>query len=200
MISTNVKSLDILLNGGVRYNTLINIYGENGSGKTQFCFHISAYAARSLGILFIDSLNNFRPERVIEIADKNVLENIYVIRPSSIDDAYNTLRKANYLKVRLIIIDDISELVFDDINPEERLVWFIHKILLLAIKYELSVIITNRIAYDTRQKYDYIISRYTHFKIKFSKINGIHYAHLLHPYDRITYFRIGKKGLVDVYL
>ncbi|RMF31306.1 MAG: hypothetical protein D6752_02410, partial [Candidatus Nitrosothermus koennekii] len=68
MISTGCKALDAILDGGIRINTLTNIFGESATGKTQFCFQLALNFARlDNNILFIDTLNNFRPERILEM-------------------------------------------------------------------------------------------------------------------------------------
>lgn len=196
MIHTGSRALDSLLTGGIKANTITNIFGASGSGKTQFCFQISANLARYSEVLFVDALNNFRPERIIEIADEYLLERIYVVRRTDIDEIYDILKKIDYLRFRMIIIDDISELANDGI----KLVRFIHMLMLLSIRYDLPIIITNRIGYDDKQLHDHIIGRFAHFKIRFSKIDNVYSAHLLHPRNGVVYFKIDKKGLMDIYL
>ena len=66
---TGSKALDALLGGGVRTGMLTDVYGPEGSGKSQLCFTLCANCARQgFRVLFIDTAGTFRPERISEIA------------------------------------------------------------------------------------------------------------------------------------
>lgn len=203
MLSTGCKGLDDILGGGVRFNTITNVYGPSGTGKTQLCFQLSVIASSSSYICFIDTLNNFRPERVLEMADykNSILDRIYVARVYNIDDAMKVIERIDN-SVRLLIIDDISELTFNIPlkRIESTLVRFIHKVALKTVKEDLATIITNKVTYKDSQlvqKYDKIISRFTHFKLVFNKINTYFLARLIYPFEATTYFKISRKGLED---
>lgn len=97
-ISTSSKNLDNLLGGGIETQAITETYGQFGSGKTQIGFQlaVNAQLPKDKGgldgsVLWIDTENTFRPERIVQIAkglkldpDK-VLKNIYVAR------AFNSL-------------------------------------------------------------------------------------------------------------
>lgn len=204
MISTGCKALDAILDGGVRINTLTNIFGESATGKTQFCFQLALNFARlNNNILFIDTLNNFRPERILEMQyyndiKSNVLDNIYVYKPLGIR---NILDIIDEIDARLIVIDDISELLLNiDTKSISKLVTFMHKLALKAIKYDLAVVITNRVTFTDNQKFDNLISRFMHYKIRFKRLNSLFSAEMLYPNEATVYFRISRKGLEDYYL
>ena len=60
--------VDTLLRGGVKPECLYEVYGEFGSGKTQFCFTLAAEAiANGEKIVWIDCEDTFRPRRLAEI-------------------------------------------------------------------------------------------------------------------------------------
>jgi len=96
-LTTGSKNLDELLGGGIESQSITEVYGKFASGKSQWCFQLSALAQLpvdqgGLGgpVLYIDTENSFRPERVVQVAkhrgmdpDK-VVKNIYVAR------AYNS--------------------------------------------------------------------------------------------------------------
>ena len=66
-ISTKSK-LDELLRGGVRPESMYEVYGEFGSGKTQFCLTLAAEVIANDGkIIWIDCEDTFRPRRLAEI-------------------------------------------------------------------------------------------------------------------------------------
>jgi RecA/RadA recombinase len=208
-VSTGCKALDIILDGGISIYTLTNIFGESASGKTQFCFQLCInFAEADVEIFFIDALNNFRPERVLEMKhcndiEKAILDKIYISRPLGIMDAINSIEKVDEMNnPRLIIIDDISELLIntDSKKITKNLIMFVRKLLLKAIKYDLAIVITNRVGFNGYQKFDNIINRYVHYKIKFSKIDNLFAAEMLYPNDATAYFGISRKGLEDIYL
>ena len=60
--------VDTLLRGGVRPECMYEVYGEFGSGKTQFCLTLSAEAiSQGHEIVWIDCEDTFRPRRLAEI-------------------------------------------------------------------------------------------------------------------------------------
>ena len=92
-ISTGLKNLDELLGGGIETGAITEIYGEFGSGKTQIC-HTTAVLVQQKkengglegGIIYVDTENTFRPERIVSISKSRnidyspVLENIIVAK------------------------------------------------------------------------------------------------------------------------
>ncbi|RLE70037.1 MAG: DNA repair and recombination protein RadA, partial [Thermoprotei archaeon] len=88
-ISTGVRALDDLLEGGVETRAITELIGEFGAGKTQLCHQLAVMVQLpreegGLGAraLYIDTEGTFRPERVISIAryrgldPEEALENI----------------------------------------------------------------------------------------------------------------------------
>jgi DNA repair protein RadA len=60
--------VDTLLRGGVRPECMYEVYGEFGSGKTQFCLTLAAEAiSDGHKIVWIDCEDTFRPRRLAEI-------------------------------------------------------------------------------------------------------------------------------------
>jgi len=60
--------VDTLLRGGVKPECLYEVYGEFGSGKTQFCLTLTAEAiANNEKVVWIDCEDTFRPRRLAEI-------------------------------------------------------------------------------------------------------------------------------------
>ncbi len=208
-VSTGCKALDAIFNGGISIYTLTNIFGESAKGKTQFCFQLCInFAEIDAEILFIDALNNFRPERILEMKycngiEKEVLDKIYVSRPLGIMDAIDAIEEIDdMINPKLIIIDDISELLIntDSNKMTKNLTIFIRKLMLKAIKYDLAIVLTNRVGFNGYQKFDNIINRYVHYKIRFSKTDNLFAAEMFYPNDATAYFKISRNGLEDIYL
>ncbi|HEU5462474.1 MAG TPA: ATPase domain-containing protein, partial [Nitrososphaeraceae archaeon] len=117
-ISTGSSNLDRFLRGGIRTGIITNIFGESGSGKSQFCFSICANALKKykdVKVIFIDTSGNFRPERILDITDDHnldkILYNIHYIRPYSINDQFEAIKKIYEIKPKLVIIDTITSLI-----------------------------------------------------------------------------------------
>lgn len=67
-MKTNCTEVDDLFGGGLIPEAVYEIYGEFGSGKTQFCLSLSAEClAKDEKIIWIDCEDTFRPNRLIEI-------------------------------------------------------------------------------------------------------------------------------------
>jgi len=62
------KAVDDLMSGGVKPECTYEVYGEFGSGKTQFCLALTVEAiARGDNVVWVDCEDTFRPNRVAEI-------------------------------------------------------------------------------------------------------------------------------------
>jgi DNA repair protein RadA len=78
--TTGSKNLDDFLKGGIESQSITELAGEFGSGKSQICHTLCVTAAKrgSRGtinsIIFIDTENTFRPERVHQIAEARGLD------------------------------------------------------------------------------------------------------------------------------
>ena len=68
--------MDSFLKGGIETQAMTEIAGEFGSGKSQLCYSLCVTAnmpidKEGLGgnVIFIDTENTFRPERINQIAE-----------------------------------------------------------------------------------------------------------------------------------
>ena len=67
-LSVKCEAVDDLMSGGVKPECTYEVYGEFGSGKTQFCLALTAEAiARGDNVVWVDCEDTFRPSRVAEI-------------------------------------------------------------------------------------------------------------------------------------
>ena len=96
-ITTGSKTFDELMGGGFETQSIIELFGEFGSSKTQIahqlCVNVQLpkeQGGMEKGAYFIDTENTFRPERIVQMAEAldlkpdEILENIHVAR------AYNS--------------------------------------------------------------------------------------------------------------
>ena len=82
-------AFDLFLGGGIETQALTEIAGEFGSGKSQLCYTICVTAnggAPDNSIIFVDTENTFRAERIHQIAEsrgldaEEIMKKIFVCR------------------------------------------------------------------------------------------------------------------------
>lgn len=135
-ISTGCTNFDLILGGGIESQSLTEIYGEFGSGKTQIAHQLSVnvqlskeYGGLNGSVILIDTENTFRPDRIkqmvigrskllnIELNEDDFLKNIHVARAYNsnhqmllVDSATElaTKLKNTDKPVRLLIVDSVT--------------------------------------------------------------------------------------------
>jgi len=116
-ISTGTP-IDELIGGGIEEDECIEFYGEYGSGKSQICFTLAVkVAAQGNDVVYIDTENTFKPERISEIAEANgydpkeVLSRIHLIKPLNSDAQMEALKQIpKSIKPKLLIVDALTTL------------------------------------------------------------------------------------------
>ncbi|VVB61079.1 DNA repair and recombination protein RadA [uncultured archaeon] len=168
-LSTGSKEFDNLLGGGIETQAITECYGAFGSGKTQLSHQLSINAQLPKeqgglegGVLFIDTENTFRPERIMQMAQsagmdpEKALANIHVGRAYNSDHQLLLVEKAKDLvkdnNVKLIIVDSITSHFRSDYigrgtlaNRQQKLNQHMHALQKLADTYNLAVYITNQV-------------------------------------------------------
>ncbi len=124
-LTTGSKELDELLGGGIESQSITEVYGMFASGKSQWCFQLCVLAQLPKdkggldgGVLYIDTENSFRPERIAQIAKfrgmdpEKVMKNIYVARAYNsnhqmllADKAQEVIKEKN---IKLVIVDSLT--------------------------------------------------------------------------------------------
>jgi RAD51-like protein 1 len=69
-LSTGFRELDRAMRGGILLNSVTDICGTPGVGKTQFCVNVVAYTAavEDASVIYIDAELKLDPNRILEIA------------------------------------------------------------------------------------------------------------------------------------
>ncbi len=167
---TGSKTLDGLLGGGIETQALTEFAGEFGSGKSQLCHTLSVIANLPIdkgglggNVIFIDTENTFRPERVHQISERygytnpeTILSNIYVCKiynSSHLEFVIKNLAKyLEELRARLVIIDSVISLHRAEYSGREtlwdrqqRLNSILHRLLRLAEVYNIAIVLTNQV-------------------------------------------------------
>ena len=231
-LPTGSSNLDRFLRGGIRTGVITNIFGTSGSGKSQFCFSICANLIKKnkdVKTIFIDTSGNFRPERILDITDnpnsERVLDNIHYIRPYSINDQFEAIKKIYEIKPQLVIVDTITSLISIESKNISRhliLMKFIHELAHTAINNNCAIVTTNMVrniisknsVYKTitnidehpkkikleREFMGKSVSLSIHIKLKFEIIsisNNLYKVSFIQPFIKdSTTFRITKTGVL----
>ncbi len=124
-LSTGSSHLDELLGGGIESQSITEVYGKFASGKSQWCFQLCVMTQLPRdqggldgGVLYIDTENSFRPERIAQIAKyrgldpEKTMKNIFVARAYNsnhqmllADKASDILKDKN---IKLVIVDSLT--------------------------------------------------------------------------------------------
>jgi len=168
-ISTGTNALDTLFDGGVETQAVTEVYGEFGSGKTQFCHTMCVNVQRSKeeggldgGVLYIDTENTFRPERIVSIAKAKGMDPEKVLDRIIVAKAYNSAHQELIIqeagpvieenKVKLMVVDSAVGLFRAEFlgrgtlsSRQQRLNKFMHLLSRTAETYNLVAIATNQV-------------------------------------------------------
>ncbi len=231
-ISTNTVCLDQLLDGGVETQALTEVYGEFGSGKTQFCHTLCVMVQKPKeegglggGVLYVDTENTFRPERIVTIAkakgldpDK-ILDNIIVAR------AYNSAHQILILEecgpiieqnnIKLIIADSAVGLFRTEYlgrgtlsERQQRLNRFMHLLVRTAETYNCAAVATNQVMASpdvffgdpTKPIGGNVVAHTSTYRIYFKKSGKKRIARMVdsphHPEEEVI-FTVTEAGVAD---
>ncbi len=168
-VSTGSKALDDMLGGGVETQSLTEMHGAFGSGKSQLALQLAVNVQLpkekgGLGgkAIFIDTEGTFRPERVQQIAagagldPQKALQNILVARAFNSDHQIVLVEKADEIvkkeNVRLIIVDSVTSAFRSEYagrgtlaDRQQKLNRHFHMLQKLADVNNLAVYLTNQV-------------------------------------------------------
>jgi len=168
-ITTGSRNLDKLLGGGVETQTITEVFGEFGSGKTQLAHQLSVNVQLPVeagGLngkaLYIDCEGTFRPERIVAMASalgldtKETLKNIIFARAYNSDHQMLIAEQAKEIieeeNIKLIVVDSVTghfraEYPGRESLPErqQKLNRHLHTLARLADVYNIAVFVTNQV-------------------------------------------------------
>jgi DNA repair protein RadA len=169
-ISTNAKSLDELLGGGIETMAISEFAGEFGTGKTQIAHQaaLNVQLPASEGGLegeavYIDTESTFRPERIVDMAKaagvdpELALTRIHIARAFNSNHQMLLVAKAQELArekpIRLIVVDSLtahfrSEYVGRaELAPrQQQLNRHLHELLKFGDTYNAAIVVTNQVS------------------------------------------------------
>ena len=224
------QDFDLFLGGGVETQALTEIAGEFGSGKSQLCYTICVTANQGSpdnGIIFIDTENTFRAERIHQIAEsrgldaEEIMKKIFVCRiyySAHLEAVIRSLAKyIEQYKARLVIIDSIISLHRAEFSGREtlaerqqRLNIILHKLIRLAEIYNVAVVYTNQVQAQPDVLFGgnsmiaaggNILGHASTYRIFLRKAGHNRIATMLdspyHAYSQVK-FTIGEQGIEDL--
>jgi len=168
--TTGSSRFDSFLKGGIETQAISEFAGEFGSGKSQICYTlcVTANLPKEKGgiggnVIFIDTENTFRPERVRQIAENrgandpdNILKQIYVCKifnSGHLELIIHHLGKSiQEYHSKLVLIDSLISLHRAEFVGREtlairqqRLNLMLHKLTRLAEIHNVAVVVTNQV-------------------------------------------------------
>ncbi|KAM3192451.1 hypothetical protein ACQJBY_069587 [Aegilops geniculata] len=163
-VTTGSRELDRILEGSIT-----ELYGEFRSGKTQLCHTLCVTCQLPLDqgggegkALYIDAEGTFRPQRLLQIADRfglngaDVLENVAYARAYNTDHQSRLLLEAASMMVEtrfaLMVIDSATALYRTDFSGrgelsarQMHLAKFLRSLQKLADEFGVAVVISNQV-------------------------------------------------------
>jgi len=214
MISTGLKKLDQLLGGGIKEGLITDVYGSNATGKTQLALQISLNVLKNGGqVLFQDTTNEFRPERLVEMMGKQeissaLLEKIKIGLITNTTQQIEYLSKISIENFSLIIIDNVTDLFSFEYSKKEHalekhifFMKYMHDLSNIAINTKIPIIVTNTVGKINdleNENLEKSISMFTHIKIRLSKNNNECVCQVISPFENKKFsYIITPSGLQD---
>ncbi|HOI71940.1 MAG TPA: DNA repair and recombination protein RadA [Methanobacterium sp.] len=169
-ITTGSPAVDELIGGGIETQSLTEVFGEFGSGKSQISHEIAVTVQLPPDkggldgeCVFIDTENTFRPERIEQIAEgfqldvEEVLGKIHIARAFNSSHQMLMADKVNELvqsgvNIRLVIVDSVTahfraEYVGRESLAirQQKLNQHLHTLQNIANTYNVAVFVTNQV-------------------------------------------------------
>lgn len=168
-ITTGSDNLDELFGSGIETGAITELFGEYRTGKTQIAHQlcVTVQLPRERGGLdakaaYIDTEGTFRPERIVEMAErfevdpKEVLANITVGRAYTSDHQVNLSRDISAIardkNIRLVVVDSLTSHFRAEYigrgtlaTRQQKLNQHIHFLLKLAEMHHVAILVTNQV-------------------------------------------------------
>ncbi len=212
MISTGLQKLDDFLSGGIPDGVIVDIFGGNGTGKTQLLLQLCMNSIKKGGnILYLDTTGGFRPERILEIQKQlgiefDFLEKITVSRIRNTSEQIKSISNFGKNYFSLIVIDNITDLFSYEYKNDESIfeknslfMKYLNQLSKFAITNKIPIIITNmiRILEDKEvENMKSAVDPFTHIKIHLSKNSSKFQGQIYWALEKQSFsYKINKMGL-----
>ncbi len=214
MISTGLKKIDNFLSGGIPNGVIVDIFGGNGTGKTQLLLQLSINSIKNGGkVLFLDTTGGFRPERILEIQKKsdsniNFLNNIIVSRVTNTSEQISSIKNFEEKTFSLIVIDNVTDLFSYEYKNNQSIfkknslfMKYMHELSSYAVSHKIPIVITNMIRNSNEQEVENMstaIDLFTHIKIHLFKNSSIYNGEISSAFNKENFsYTITSSGMSD---
>ena len=168
-IKTGSESFDDVMGGGFESGAITELFGEFGSGKTQVAHQLAVNVQlptdnnpEGFKVIYVDTENTFRPERIIQMAQRagiepeKALKNIKIARAYNSDHQMLLCEKAEDLmksgEYKLLVVDSLTAHFRAEFigrgtlsERQQKLNKHMHQLLKIADMYNCAVIVTNQV-------------------------------------------------------
>ena len=168
-LTTGSKALDKMVAGGLETQAITEFYGEYGCGKSQVCHQLCVNVQLPVekgglngGVLYIDTENTFRLERIVQMAThlglnpEEVVKNIIYAEAYTSDHQMFLLENADEIikanNIKLIIVDSLmahfrSEYIGRETLAcrQQKINKHMHKLNALARAFNAVAVVTNQV-------------------------------------------------------
>jgi DNA repair protein RadA len=169
-LTSGSKTLNELLGGGFETQSIVELFGEFGSAKTQIAHQlcVTCQLPKDKGglkspAIFIDTENTFRPERIVQMSEaygldsKKILDNIHVARAYNSNHQMLLMEKVNEmskkLKPGLLVVDSLTAHFRAEYvgrgalaNRQQKLNQHMHELLRWSDLHNGVVCVTNQVS------------------------------------------------------
>ena len=214
MISTGLLKLDNFLSGGIPNGIIVDIFGGNGTGKTQLLLQLSINSIKNGGnILFLDTTGGFRPERILEIQKKsnvdfNFLDKIIVSRITNTSEQINSIKNLQENNFSLIVIDNITDLFSYEYKNNQSIfeknslfMKYMYELSLYAVTNKIPIVVTNMIRNMDGKEVENMASAidlFTHIKIHLFKNSSSFNGEIYSSFNKEFFsYTITASGISD---
>ncbi len=214
MIPTGLLTLDRFLSGGIPNGIIVDIFGGNGTGKTQLLLQLSINSIKNDGkVLYLDTTGGFRPERILEIQKKsntnfNFLDKIIVSRVTNTSEQINLIKNLQENNFSLIVIDNITDLFSYEYKNNQSIfdknslfMKYMYELSLYAVTNKIPIVVTNMIRNMDGKEVENMASAidlFTHIKIHLFKNSSSFNGEIYSPFNKEFFsYTITASGISD---
>ncbi len=168
-LTTGSTTLDQLFGGGVETNGIMELFGEFRTGKTQIAHQLcvsvqmpNSEGGLEAGAIYIDTEGTFRPERIVQMAERFGLDYNEILKNIEVGRAYNSdhqmvlvdqfTDRAKNKDIRLLVVDSLTSHFRAEYvgrgtlaERQQKLNKHMHTLLRLAEINNISVVVTNQV-------------------------------------------------------
>lgn len=213
MIPTGLQKLDKSLSGGIPDGVIVDIFGKNGTGKTQILLQLSINSIQNGGhVLYFDTTGGFRPERILDIQKESktqldFLKQITVSRLTNTSEQINSIKNISN-DFSLIVIDNVTDLFSYEYKKDESVfeknslfMKYMHNLSNFAISNKIPIVVTNMMRSIEGKEIENMksaIDPFTHIKIHLTKNLSKFSGKIYSPFIENSFsYTIDKSGLSD---